>query len=363
MSNTAIGYSSDFNQKRAEEFAGNLLKTLNNAAVTLMISIGHRLGLFDRLAELPAMTSEEIAGAVGLNERYVREWLGAMVTGGIVEFDADSKKYKLPAEHAAFLTRAAKSDNMASISQFIPLLGSVEDKILTCFKEGGGLHYSEFPRFHEVMADESANTVVAALIDSILPLGDSLIEKLENGIEVLDVGCGSGRAMNFLAQTFPNSRFTGYDFSEEAIGNAVSEAEDLGLKNVKFEVRDAVAIGEFEKYDLITAFDAIHDQIKPAKVLDGICTALKPDGTFLMQDIAGSSNVENNLEHPVAPMMYTISCLHCMTVSLANNGEGLGAMWGEEKATEMLTDAGFKTIKVEQLPHDILNNYYIARKN
>lgn len=363
MSNTALGTGTEFNQQRAERFAENLLDTLNRAGVTLMISIGHRLGLFDRMAELPPLTSQEIADAVGMNERYIREWLGAMVTGGIVEYDENEKKYKLPAEHAAFLTRAARSDNMASISQFVPLLGAVEDKILECFRNGGGLPYSEFPRFHEVMAEESGNTVLPALVDSILPLVDGLIEKLESGIEVLDVGCGSGRAMNLLAQTFPNSRFTGYDFSEEAIGRARREAESLGLENVRFEVRDAVAIGEMEKYDLITAFDAIHDQVRPAEVLDQIAAALKPGGTFLMQDISGSSHVHKNLEHPVAPLMYTISCLHCMTVSLANDGDGLGAMWGEEKALEMLDAAGFKSVRVERLPYDILNNYYVAQKN
>ncbi len=363
MSNTALGTSTEFNQERAEKFAENLLDTLNRAGVTLMISIGHRLGLFDKLAELPPMTSQDIADATGTNERYIREWLGALVTGGIVEYDENAQKYSLPKEHAAFLTRAARSDNMASISQFVPLLGSVEDKILTCFQNGGGLHYSEFPRFHEVMAEESGNTVLPALVDSILPLAEGITEKLEEGIEVLDVGCGSGRAMNLLAQTFPNSRFTGYDFSDEAIGRAREEAESLGLTNIRFEVRDAVSIGEFEKYDLITAFDAIHDQVKPAEVLDEISAALKSDGVFLMQDITGSSHVHKNVEHPVAPLMYTISCLHCMTVSLANDGAGLGAMWGEEKATEMLKDAGFDSVKVERLEHDILNNYYIARKN
>lgn len=363
MTNTAFKTVAAFDEQKAEEFAGNLIDTLNRGAVTLMLSIGHRLGLFDRLAELPPLCSQAIAEVVGLNERYVREWLGTMVTSGVIIYDETEKKYHLPAEHAAFLTRAAKSDNLASVSQFVPLLGSVEDKILNCFVEGGGLHYSEYPRFHQVMAEESGNTVLPALKDSILPLADGLTEKLDRGIDVLDIGCGSGRAMNLLAQNFPNSRFTGYDFSEEAIDTAKREALEKRLENVNFEVRDAVTIGEFERYDLITAFDAIHDQVKPAEVLDGISAALKKDGVFLMQDIFGSSHVEKNLAHPLAPLMYTISCLHCMSVSLANGGDGLGAMWGEEKALEMLGSAGFNSVKVERLPHDIINNYYIARKN
>ena len=353
----------EFDEARAEGFAGNLLQTLNGGAITLMISIGHRTGLFDEMAKLPSSTSSEIAVASDLNERYVREWLGSMVTGAIIEYDAETGRYDLPAEHAAFLTRPAVQDNMASIAQFIPLLGAVEDEILECFKNGGGLSYSAFPRFHEVMADESGQTVLPALIDQILPLADGITGKLESGIEVADIGCGSGRALTLMAKTFPNSNFTGYDFSEEAVGRAKREAEENRVRNVRFEVRDVVTIGEAGKFDLITAFDAIHDQAKPADVLKGINDSLTDDGVFLMQDIKGSSHVHKNLEHPLAPFMYTISCLHCMTVSLAADGDGLGAMWGEEKAVEMLEEAGFASVKVNQLEHDISNNYYVAKKN
>lgn len=362
MTKTGTKKRKEFDEKRSENFAEELLTILNHGAVTLMISLGHRSGLFDKLGDLAPSTSQEIAEAAGLNERYVREWLGTMVTGGIVEYDESSDRYELPAEHAAFLTRPAVQDNMASIAQFIPLLGAVEDDILECFKNGGGLSYDKYPRFHEVMAEESGQTVLPALIDKILPLIDGIIDKLEKGIDVLDVGCGSGRALNLLARKFPNSRFTGYDFSEEAIGRARQEAEDNGLDNISFEVRDVSTIEGGKRFDLITAFDAIHDQAKPDKVLEGINRSLKDEGVFLMQDITGSSFVHNNLDHPVAPLMYTISCLHCMTVSLADDGAGLGAMWGKEKALEMLEEAGFDNVQVERLEHDILNNYYIARK-
>lgn len=351
-----------FNQKKAEAFSENLVDVLNKSAIALSLSLGHRTGLFDALAELPYSTSEQIAEAANLNERYVREWLGAMVTGRVVNYDAETGTYKLPEEHAAFLTRKAMP-NLAATMQFIPLLCTVEDKILDCFSNGGGVPYSEFPRFHEVMAEESGQTVLPALLDAILPLVPGIKEKLESGIEVLDVGCGSGRAVNFLAENYPKSRFTGYDFSEEGIANARREAERSGLKNVRFEVRDVAAIGEIERYDFITAFDAIHDQAKPAIVLSEISNALKSDGTFLMQDISGSSHVHKNMEHPVSPYLYTVSFMHCMTVSLALEGEGLGTMWGEEKACEMLKDAGFNNVSVSQLKHDFLNNFYVAAKN
>lgn len=179
---------------------------------------------------------------------------------------------------------------------------------------------------------------------------------------MLDVGCGSGRALNLMARAFPNSNFAGYDVSEEAIARARAEATEHGARNVRFEVRDAAALGEGARYDLITTFDAVHDQAKPAAVLKGIAGALRPDGVYLMQDIAGSGHVHNNVDHPLGPFLYTVSCMHCMTVSLGQDGEGLGAMWGEEKATEMLREAGFGEVEVRRLPHGIQNAYYVARK-
>lgn len=353
----------DIDQARAEEFAERMVGVLNEGAIALMTSIGHRTGLFDAMAGLPPSTSEEIASAAELNERYVREWLGAMVVGGIVEHDPENATYRLPQEHAAFLTRAASPDNIAAFAQYIPLLGSVEDGIVESFKNGGGVPYSAFPRFHEVMAEDSGQTVLPALTDHILPLVPDLTERLEKGIDVLDVGCGSGRALNLMARTFPNSRFLGYDLSEEAIAHARADAQEHGITNARFEVKDAATLDEEASYDLITTFDAVHDQADPAAVLRGIANALREDGVYLMQDIAGSSHHHNNLEHPIGPFLYTISCMHCMTVSLAQGGEGLGAMWGKEKAKEMLEEADFTKVEIEQLPHDFQNYYYIATKS
>ena len=359
---SAMTTQQQFDQERAEAFADRLVDILNSGALTIMTSIGHRTGLFDAMAGQPPSTSEQIAEAANLNERYVREWLGAMVVGRIVEHDPQDGTYYLPQEHSAFLTRAASPENIATFAQWIPLLGSVEDGIVESFENGGGVPYSAFPRFHEVMAEESAQTVVAALTDHILPLVPGLIERLEAGIDVLDVGCGSGRALNLLARKFPDSRFIGYDFSEEAIARARAEAQGHEAKNVRFEVKDVTALDEKERYDLITTFDAVHDQAKPAAVLKGIAQALEVNGVYLMQDIAGSSHHHNNLDHPIGPLLYTVSTMHCMTVSLAQDGEGLGAMWGEEKAKEMLEEAGFTKVEVEQLPHDFQNSYYIATK-
>lgn len=346
---------------RVDAFGEQVIDIINKGATALMISIGHRTGLFDTMATLPPATSEEIAEHAMLNERYVREWLNAMVTARIVEYDRKSDTYLLPREHAAVLTRAASPDNMAVVAQFFSVLGSVEDDIVECFRNGGGVPYEQFDRFHEVMAEESGQTVVAALIEHILPLAPGTINALEQGIDVLDVGCGSGQALNLLAKRFPNSRFKGIDISEEAIGRASLEARTQKLGNITFEMVDAASLNEPGRYHLVTAFDAIHDQAHPDRVLAGIHAALRPGGTFLMQDIAGSSFVDENMDHLLAPFFYTISCMHCMTVSLAAGGMGLGTLWGRQKATSMLHDAGFERVDIRDLPHDQLNHYYVAR--
>jgi 2-polyprenyl-3-methyl-5-hydroxy-6-metoxy-1,4-benzoquinol methylase len=353
----------EIDQQKAEAFAGRMIGTLNEGSIAVMTSIGHRTGLFDTMSGLPYSTSEEIASAANLDERYVREWLGAMVVGGIVEHDPENGAYRLPPEHAAFLTRAASPDNIAVTTQFISVMGSVEDEIVEVFRHGGGVPYSDFPRFHQVMAEDSGQTVVAALFDHILPLVPGLTERLEEGIEVLDVGSGSGRALNLMARAFPSSRFTGYDISEEGILRAITEAKVHGLTNVHFEVKDAATLDETARYDLITTFDAVHDQARPAAVLEGIEKALKDDGVYLMQDIAGSSHLHNNMDHPLGPFLYAVSTTHCTTVSLSQGGEGLGTMWGEEKATQMLAEAGFGSVEVRRLSHDIANSYYIVRKS
>jgi len=343
-----------------ESFEAQMLDVMNKSSLALMLSIGHRTKLFDMMAKMPPATSSDIAANAHLNERYVREWLGALVTAKIIDYDPSSGRYSIAKDKADFLTREG-SFNFAASMQFIPVLAHVEDQILGCFENGGGVPYESYARFHEVMAEESNQTVLAELIEGILPVVPGLIERLNRGIRVLDVGCGSGRAINLMAKNFPTSHFSGYDFSDEAVGNATSESKKLGLGNTTFRKQDVASFDHREEFDLITAFDAIHDQADPDKVLKNIRGALKPDGVFLMQDIGASSRLEDNMDHPLAPFLYTVSCLHCMTVSLALNGRGLGAMWGREKAVEMLNDAGFSSVDVKQLPHDPINYYYIAR--
>ena len=304
----------EFDEKKAEVFADSFLAALNNGAMCLMTAVGHRTELFDTMRDLPPSTSQEIADNAGLNERYVREWLGAMVTSRIVDVDPATQSYKLPAEHAAFLTRKAGADNIAVFAQYVSVLGGVEDDIVECFKQGGGVPYEKFPRFHEVMAEDSGQSVLATLDSHIVPLVPELADRLSSGIHALDVGCGAGRIVNRLAELFPSSKFTGIDLSEQAVGMAREEATSKGLKNVEYVIADLSDFQETadaDKFDFVTTFDAIHDQAKPANVLKGIHRTLKKDGVYLMQDISGTSHVDKDINHPIGPFLYTVSCMHC----------------------------------------------------
>ncbi|MEU2997613.1 MULTISPECIES: class I SAM-dependent methyltransferase [unclassified Streptomyces] len=347
---------------RQEEFAGRMAQILNDACLGYLCSLGHRTGLFDVMAQLPPSTSEQIAEAAGLNERYVREWLGGVTVGGIVGYEPEDGTYRLPPEHAASLCRASGPDNMASFLQDLALIGQVEDEVVTAFRDGGGVPYSSYPKFQELQAEETARVYDAALVDAIIPLVPGLPERLGSGsgLDALDVGTGQGHVVNLLARAFPASRFTGVDMSEGGIAAAREEAARLGLPNARFELADAAAVTG--SYDLVTAFDVIHDLARPAETLAAVAGALRDDGVFLMGDIAASSRLEENLDHPLGPTLYTFSVFYCMTVSLGEGGAGLGTVWGRQTALRMLAEAGFGDVEVREVEGDILNVYYVARK-
>jgi 2-polyprenyl-3-methyl-5-hydroxy-6-metoxy-1,4-benzoquinol methylase len=348
--------------KAAEAFMERVAEVINAGAIASMISTGHKTGLFDTMARLGPASSDRIAKAAQLSERYVREWLAVMVTGGIVRYDPAGAVYTLPAQHAACLTRSAPLGNIGVYAQLLPLLGTIEDRLLTCFETGEGMAYEDYPCFHQVMAEDSAQTVVAQLFDTLLPLAPELPARLEAGIDVLDAGCGAGGALVAMAEHYPASRFTGYDLCPDAIASASAAASAAGLTNLRFAARDLSDFEETARYDLITSFDAVHDQKDPQALLCALHAALRPNGIHLMQDIGGSAGLENNLDFPMAAFLYTVSCCHCMPVSLGQGGAGLGTMWGWETALEMLRTAGFAHTERHVLPHDPMNVWFVSGK-
>jgi hypothetical protein len=174
----------ELDRSKAEAFAGHVVGILNGGMLSLMMSIGHRTGLYDTMAEMPPSTSDQIAEQAGLNERYVREWLGAMVTGGIIEYEPANGVYHLPREHAGSLTRAAGPANLCNTAEFLPEMAAVQDGIVRSFREGGGVPYSEYENFQRIMSMTSREVNDATLIDLTLPLVPGLVDRLKEGIDV-----------------------------------------------------------------------------------------------------------------------------------------------------------------------------------
>jgi ubiquinone/menaquinone biosynthesis C-methylase UbiE len=332
-----------------KHFGVQLLQMYTGAALTKMIEIGYQTGLFEASKGGP-VTLEELSRKAGLRERYVKEWLGGMTTGGIYSYDPASGRYTFPDAHAALLT-GDTPQNLTPMSRMINHFGTHLPKLIACFREGGGVPYSAYrPVFTQCMDDVWRRIYDQQLISGFIAAAPRVMGALQRGIRVLDIGCGTGHAINLLAREYPDSSFVGYDIAEDAIARARKEAQEMGLKNASFEVLDVTDLAGSEKFDLITAFDAIHDQRAPAAVLQAINRRLAPSGTFLMVEFKFSSLLEENLNNPFATLYYGISLMHCMTVSLAAGGPGLGAVWGEQTARRMLAEAGFGTVSVVDTP-------------
>ena len=344
-----------------EAFNEQLLGHFTSSFVTHMVDIGHRTGLFDALGQGPT-TSAELARRAGLHERYVREWLGAIVTSGIANYESTTEVYSLPPEHRVSLS-GDTAHNVAAFSQLSGLLARHIPAVTRAFREGGGVPYSDYrPEFTDVMDALGRATYDALLVDTIVPLAGDLDERLAQGIRVADIGCGTGHTTNLLASAYPRSTFIGYDIATDAIDNARREAAECELTNVTFEIHDVARLPTTPSFGAVFAFDAIHDQTDPARVLQQVHDSLDPDGTFAMFDIRASSHLECNLDNPLAPMLYAISTLHCTPISLADDGAGLGTVWGQELAKRMLRQAGFVDVNVYDVPNDPFDCLYVSHR-
>lgn len=364
---------SDVSDKKREAFSQKMIGILNDGALNLAMSIGYRTQLFDIMDSSDAPRSPaEIAEISGLNERYIREWLGIMATGGIVEliWDSDGEsRYCLPKEHGDLLARRAGHHNLGVYTQEIPLLtGCALEGVLRGFETGEGVPYSAYPRFQAFMSELGNAKHRRVLTEIFLPSvdGGKMLNRLKQGIRVCDAGCGEGVAPILMAEAFPHSFFVGIDTDEAAVRTAREAAAERGLDNIEFAIRDAAVLDRDKKweysFDYVTAFDAIHDQTNPRGVLRSIRHILCPGGSFSMVDIASGSEHADNLEHPMGPFLYTVSLMHCMPVGLVGNGAGLGMMWGRQKAEAMLREAGFSRISISEIPEDAFNLHYFCRK-
>jgi SAM-dependent methyltransferase len=350
----------DIDTARAEAFGQRVLATVNGGMLTLGISLGHRTGLYDAMAELGPATSAQIADEARVQERYVREWLAGQLAGGIVEHDPGAATWRLPPEHALSLTRAAGASNVAFMATGLSRFAELEDDVLAAFRDGGGVPWSRMERLQAWQSELSYGYYHQAL-DAVLRFDPDLVGRLREGIDVLDVGCGHGHAALRIADAYPASRVVGYDRAPASIAAARREAERLALRNVAFEERDAAAL-DLDAWDLVLALDVIHDLARPYETLEAIHGALRAGGGLLLAEHALSEQPEHNLGHPLAATFYTVSLFHCLSGSLSEHGEGLGIAWGDAPIRRALADAGFVEPERHALDGDPFNVYYVARK-
>jgi 2-polyprenyl-3-methyl-5-hydroxy-6-metoxy-1,4-benzoquinol methylase len=312
--------------------------TLNTALVV----IGDKLGLYRALAGSGGLSPAELAAQTGTHERYVREWLNAQAAGGYVAYDPDSGRYSLPPEQAVALT---DSDSPAYLPGFFQLaLGSVTDspKILEHVRSGGGFGWHEHVHdVHEGCERFFRPGYNAHLIAEWLPALDGIVQKLERGAAVADVGCGHGASTILMAQAFPNSTFVGSDYHDGSIETARRRAQEAGVADrVRFQVAPAAAYGG-QEYDLVTMFDCLHDMGDPVGAARHVRSTLKPDGTWMVVEPNAGDRVEDNL-NPVGRAYYSFSTLLCTPASLSQEvGLALGAQAGEARIRDVVQAGGF----------------------
>jgi SAM-dependent methyltransferase len=344
-----------------EAAAGRIFGAYVESMVVLLLDLADRTGLLTGMTAGPG-TSQELADRAGLQERYVRECLGGLVTAGIVTYEPTSRRYTLPPAFAACLTGAG-SGNLAPLSRIATLLAHHVEGVADAFRHGGGVPYERFrPAFTEVMDGLSRGVFDEQLVPAMLPKVEGLTDRLRAGIRVADIGCGTGHSTVVLADAFPASTFDGFDLADDALERGRAEARERGLDNVRFGVQDVAELSTDRPYDAVFAFDVIHDQAQPAQVLQAVHDVLAPGGVFAMMDTNCATALEDNVGDPFAPLLFGVSTLHCMTVSLARDGVGLGTCWGRELANDMLRDAGFTDVTMHEVPDDPLDLLYVARR-
>lgn len=343
----------------AAAFVERLKGAYQGAVLTMLIDLGRRTGLLEAAGRGPG-TAAELAERASCAERHVREWCGGLAVAGVLTYDATTGIFTLPPEHAMWLT-GPRHTNLSAMAGLIAGLAPRADDVEAAFRSGGGVAYERYrPHFTHSMDSVGRARYDALLVRAYLPVAPGLTDRLTGGVDVLDVGCGTGHCLNIMAAAFPASTFVGFDFSEDAIALARAEATAMGLSNVRFEIADVGKLPH-DSFDVVFAFDAIHDQTEPQGVLNEIQAALRPGGELFMVDIRASSNLENNLGDPMKLVLYGTSVFHCMQVSLAGGGPGLGTVWGTELATSMLGEAGFSSITVHDIEADPSNCIYVCR--
>jgi 2-polyprenyl-3-methyl-5-hydroxy-6-metoxy-1,4-benzoquinol methylase len=331
---------------KAAEFAGRVGDDFGAAHAVALGYIGDRLGIFRALAEHGPVTSAGLAEQTGLRERYIREWLAAMAASGYITYRPQDATFSMTPEQILVLVTR---NPLNGAGEFVYAIACIRQlpKLMDAFRDGGGVAFAEFgPEIVEAIERLFAPGYELFVAHEWIPAVPELHTKLKQGAEVAEVGCGAGQALIPVALAFPRSRFTGYEIDATSIERARIKAKEAGVSGrVSFEQVPAEEIPDAHRYDLIMAFNCIHDMSNPRGALRGMLRGLKPDGAALWSEARVSDRLEENLNR-MGRMLYGASVMHCMTVSLADGGEGLGNVVGPETARAMADEAGFSGFEV-----------------
>jgi len=330
-------------KEKSTRFMLKLVGDVGTALAAGLLLVGDRSGLFKAMAGAGMLSVDALAERAGIAPRYVEEWLAVMAGAGYVEHDASADTFMLPEEHALFLTDPSSEYYLGGLFQGLPGLLAMTPRLVSAFKTGEGIGFSEFgaelPRSLEAM---NRSVYEHRLVRSWLPTMPDVVARLRAGGRALDVGCGTGVVPITLAKAFPTAIVAGLDFDARSIDMARSHARNVGLADrVTFLTESVDALPTEPGWDFISTFDVIHDLPDPLDAMTRIRSALNEGGTYLMVEPKVADRLEKNVKNPFARMLYGISCLHCVPQSLAQGGPGLGACWGEDRARAMAEEAGF----------------------
>jgi len=349
--------------EKVKKTAEHVFDLLGGAYVSAMVYLGDRMGLYAALNGAGPLTSEEFARKTGLHERWIREWLHGQATAGLIEYVGESR-FALSPEVGMVLADENSPMFLAGGFCALPQQMAVLEKLPAAFKSGIGLTYDALgPEVNRGVERLLAPWFRTQLVPVALPKLDGVVAKLEAGAKVADIGCGSGVALIEMAKAYPRSQFDGYDIAHVALARARANAAAAAVKNVTFHDARVDPLAGDSSRDFITTFDCLHDMTRPDLVMSAIRKAIKPDGTWLIADVHGQPTFEQNLGgNPLAPFMYSISVLCCMSSALSEpGGLGLGTLgFPEPVARRMTSEAGFTRFVTRDFENPI-NAYYEVR--
>ena len=360
--------SAHIDPDKLKMFSFVLYSQLAGAVTAGMVHLGDKLGLYRALASASnPMDSTDLAAACGLHERWVREWASNQVAAHLVAADhSDPRRPRFaltPEARAVLADDAHPAFGMGMFHRLPATMARLTD-LPSCFATGRGFDYDAHGHEGAVGIERSFEPWSNAnLVPVVLPAVEGVVEALERGVEVADVGCGAGSAACTMAAAFPASRFTGYDISRHALAIAKEKASSRGLSNVRFvDVREE-AIPEDGRFGFVTTFDCIHDMTKPREMVSAIRRSLAQDGVWLLVDIKALETLEQNVaKNPMAALMYGISVMSCMASALSEDGgEGLGTLgFPAATAESYAREAGFTRFRQLAVEHSV-NAFYEIR--